>query len=728
MCSLFNSGGSYIPKVDTVFFGTGHAVAIRGQGRGYGWGYGTKGQLGNSILLDRDTPTSIFGNKTFCKVSAGLDFSLGLDKNGKVWSWGVALNGKLGDNTLVDKLTPVSLGGATKTFCDIAAGENHGLAIDKNGKVWGWGLNGDGQLGDNTTVSKNTPVAILGQNKTFCKVSGGARHSIGIDKNGKVWGWGYNGDGELGNNATKGETTPVSVLGANKTFCQISSARYHCFGIDKNGILWAWGYNTCGRLGDNSLTIKLTPVTVAGAAKTFCRISGGLTHSMGIDKNGQVWGWGNNIDGRINDSVALSHLTPVSITGAKKTFCHVGVGIKASVAIDKYGRAWAWGNGFRGALGNNEQDFYYEPETFTGQTKTFCEISSRNSHGLGIDKNGVAWSWGLNDNGQLGINSITNQSSPVNLLGTTKTFCKVAAGDLHSLAIDKNGRAWSWGLNTSGQLGDNTLVSKRTPVNVGGATKTFCKIAGGGQYITGGHSLAIDKNGRAWGWGNNSNGQVGDNTIANKQTPVNILGAIKTFCNISAGEFHSVAVDKNGIGWGWGSNASGQVGDNSITDRRTPVSILGAVKTFCQISAGKTHSVGLDKNGKVWCWGINDFGQLGDNTIISKRTPIAIFGAAKTFCQVSAGYTHTVALDKNGLVWGWGYNKLCNLGDGTDTNRLTPVSVAGARKTFCYINSANDNVFVIDNYGKAWGWGYNLNGRLARPAVIRKTPVRLYSI
>jgi alpha-tubulin suppressor-like RCC1 family protein len=166
--------------------------------------------------------------------------------------------------------------------------------------------------------------------------------------------------------------------------------------------------------------------------------------------------------------------------------------------------------------------------------------------------------------------------------------------------------------------------------------------------------MAIDKNGRAWGWGLNSSGRLGDNSVTSRRTPVSVLGAVKTFCLISAGGSHTMAINKNGRAWGWGLNSNGQLGDNSVTSRLTPVSVLGAVKTFCQISAGNAHTMVIDKNGRAWGWGLNSSGRLGDNSVTSRRTPVSVLGAVKTFCKISVGYSHTIAMDKNGRVWGWG--------------------------------------------------------------------------
>jgi alpha-tubulin suppressor-like RCC1 family protein len=147
----------------------------------------------------------------------------------------------------------------------------------------------------------------------------------------------------------------------------------------------------------------------------------------------------------------------------------------------------------------------------------------------------------------------------VSVAGAVKTFCSIVATEYDSLAIDKYGRAWGWGRNSDGNLGDNSTISKRTPVSISGQIKTFCIISANTR-----HSLAIDKNGRAWGWGYNSTGQLGDSTVIRRLTPVRVAGTEKTFCAISAGLFHSLAIDKNGRAWGWGFGNNSRIGDNSI--------------------------------------------------------------------------------------------------------------------------------------------------------------------
>jgi alpha-tubulin suppressor-like RCC1 family protein len=703
--------------------GGAYSMYVENTGRAWAWGFNNAGQLGDNSTTSRETPVSVLGaTKTFCQIAAGNGHTLAIDKNGQAWGWGINTNGQLGDNSITSRETPVSVLGATKTFCQISAKLNHTLAIDKNGTVWAWGNNFSGQLGDNSTTSRLTPISVLGATKTFCQISAGTSHTVAIDKNGQVWGWGSNNYGQLGEDSITNRRTPVSVAGATKTFCQIAAGTLYTVAIDKNGTAWAWGINTLGRLGDNSTTSRRTPVSVAGATKTFCQISAGTAHTVAIDKNGTVWAWGSNDNGQLGDNSTTSRLTPVSVLGTTKTFCKISAGTLHNLAIDKNGTVWAWGNYSLGRIGDNSTTSRLTPVSVLGTTKTFCQISAGANHTLAIDKNGTVWAWGSNTNGQLGDNSTTSRLTPVSVLGATKTFCQISAG-VHNLAIDKNGTVWAWGNNTNGQLGDNSITSKRTPVSVLGTTKTFCQISAGAN-----HTLAIDKNGTAWAWGLNNTGQLGDNSITSKRTPVSVLGTTKTFCQISAGTSHTVAIDKNGQAWGWGFNSNGRLGDNSTTSRRTPVSVLGATKTFCQIATINSHTVAIDKNGQVWGWGANNYGQLGDNSTTSRLTPVSVLGATKTFCQISAGTAHTVAIDKNGTAWTWGINTNGQLGDNSITSRETPVSVLGATKTFCQISAGTSHTVAIDKNGTVWAWGNNDNDQLGINEGDRLTPVRVCNI
>jgi alpha-tubulin suppressor-like RCC1 family protein len=704
------------PPVETVNFihaGSFFNYGLTSFGKVKTLGQNNTGQLGDNSITNRRSPVSLGGvNKTFCAIYGSKGFNqegsgIAIDKYGKIWTWGQNAFGELGNNTITSRRTPGSILGAVKTFCKIAGGSRGtNLALDQYGRAWAWGLGNSGQIGDNTTVSKLTPVSVAGAIKTFCKISSGYQFSLGLEKNGRLWSWGLNQVGQLGDNSVTCRLTPVSLLGAAKTFCQISGGAEHGAALDQYGRAWCWGFNSSGQLGDLTTTSKRTPVSVLGAVKTFCKIEGGGSSTYAIDYSGRVWAWGGNFVGQLGDNTIVNKLSPVRISGSTKTFCDIKASNNAALALDNYGDVWAWGISYFGEFGQGVV-FPYTPTSIKGSSKTFCEIATENLFTLAITSGGRIWSWGSNTSGQLGDNTTTMVRTPVSVAGAVKTFSRITAGSDHSYAIDKSGRIWSWGINNFGQLGINSVTSTNTPQSILGAVKTFCKIAAGAN-----HSLGIDKNGRAWSWGLNTNGQLGLNALTSRRTPASVLGAVKTFCEISGGSLHSLAIDKNGRVWSWGQNNTGQLGDNTINTRTTPVSLLGGVKTFCRVTAGSQFSGGLDKNGRAWFWGLNGSGQLGDNSITSRRTPVSVAGAAKTFCQISAGESHVAAIDKNGRVWTWGLNSSGQLGDNSYTSQRTPISVLGTAKTFCKVGGGSGHTVAIDKNGLVWAWGSYYTGQL----------------
>ena len=250
-------------------------------------------------------------------------------------------------------------------------------------------------------------------------------------------------------------------------------------------------------------------------------------------------------------------------------------------------------------------------------------VSTSINRTLLIKTTGRVFGWGANSNGQVGDGTISSRTTPVSVAGAVKTFCEISAGNTFTIAIDKNGRAWGWGSGGNGRLGNNSSASQLTPITVGGLTKTFCQISAGG-FTT----IAIDRYGRAWGWGFNGSGQVGNGTVLQASTPVSVAGAIKTFCKIShgiegSGTSHSLAIDRYGRAWGWGNNGSGRLGNNSTTNQCTPVSVVGTTKTFCQISAGENFTIAIDKNGRSWAWGTISNSRLGIG-IGNALTPIRV--------------------------------------------------------------------------------------------------------
>jgi alpha-tubulin suppressor-like RCC1 family protein len=352
----------------------------------------------------------------------------------------------------------------------------------------------------------------------------------------------------------------------------------------------------------------------------------------------------------------------------------IGVGDSHTFAKDVRGFTWAWGSDGSGALGIYTYTGNQSTPYSVLRNRTFCMIDGGSDVSGAIEYTGQIWTWGANSAGQLGINTsggLTYEISPVSILGGPKTFCKISLGSGHVLAINNRGLMWAWGYNNSGQLGINSTTDRSTPVSVLGNLKTFCVIAAGVD-----HSLAIDRLGKAWSWGSNSFGPLGIGAVSaqSRSVPVSVWDNNRTFCSISAGAGYSTALTNRGLIWSWGYNTLYQLGNNDTTAQYTPVSIKGnQLKTFCKISSGFQHVLAIDRRGLIWGWGQSDYGSLGIGAAASARTPTSILGNKKTFCQISAGQYFSIALDCHGRVWGWGYNQNGQLGTNNTTSVRTPV-------------------------------------------------------
>jgi alpha-tubulin suppressor-like RCC1 family protein len=301
------------------------------------------------------------------------------------------------------------------------------------------------------------------------------------------------------------------------------------------------------------------------------------------------------------------------------------------------------------------------------------QIAAGNYHTVAIKSDNSLWAWGINSNGQLGDGSGISRFSPVQI-ATGVPWVSVAAGSDHTIALKSDGTLWTWGNNNYGQLGDGTTVNKFAPVQVGTDT-TWIAVAAGNN-----HSFAIKANGTLWAWGDNYTGQLGDGTTTERHSPVQI-GTDTTWASVAAGNGHTVALKSN----------------------------IESGSTWVSVAAGNSHSFAIKTNGTLWAWGHNMNGQLGDGTTSYRFTPVQI--GTDTWSSVSAGSYHTVALKSDGTLWAWGYNGYGQLGDSTTTDKNYPVQI-GTDSDWSSAVAGSYHTVALKSDGTLWSWGYNGYGQL----------------
>ena len=382
------------------------------------------------------------------------------------------------------------------------------------------------------------------------------------------------------------------------------------------------------------------------------------------------------------------------------------------------GRRVNLGNALSGAPGqylalNPEEDFdvhgYQRTDEENWQLFSSLEItqvSAGEYHSLALASDGTVWAFGRNNNGQLGDGGLAPQEeTPVQVLGLTDVIA-IAAGENHNLALKSNGTVWSWGYNPFGQLGDGTNYYKNTPVQVIGLTNVIAISAGKD------HSLAVKSDGTAWGWGANWYGQLGadSNYVFDSNTPLQVNG-ITGVITVAAGEMYSLALKNDGKVWAWGVNWFGQLGDNSGIDSYMPVQVIGLTNVTA-ISAGQYHGLAIKVDGSVWGWGVNWYGQLGvdGNNLYESYVPIQILGITNVI-SISAGSSHNLAIKSDGTAWGWGSNNCGELGNGTYDSSYTPVQVANLMDVID-VAVGDYHSLAIEGDGAVWSWGLNWYGQL----------------
>jgi len=375
--------------------------------------------------------------------------------------------------------------------------------------------------------------------------------------------------------------------------------------------------------------------------------------------------------------VTITQTTPDSAT-----FTHVSVGTSYSLALDDDGVAWAWGTNTHGKLGDGTTNTRYEPVRVQMPSGVrFTAIVAGHDHSLALDRAGKAWAWGSNSHGQLGDDGGLDQNVPVQVtMPPVDRFVAINVGEYHSIALDSAGNAWAWGRNAHGQLGTGDTNNRSMAVSVTmPADVTFDSITAGWRQ-----SLALDTAGNAWAWGSNWGGQLGDGTKADRSSPVAVqMPAGIRFTSLDSGNYHALALDQHGKAWAWGHNRHGRLGDSSEADRSEPVQVIVPDgTTFTSVSAIGLHSMALDQDGDAWAWGRNGWGRLGvgeDDDINRLEPTQVIMPDGIRFVVLGSsgmGAAHSSALDQHGHAWAWGPGSTGALGHGGTATYWTPGQVS----------------------------------------------------
>jgi alpha-tubulin suppressor-like RCC1 family protein len=693
------------PSVKAFATGGLHSCAVVGGGALVCWGANDSGQLGDGTMNQQTAPVAVSGSATgIAAVVAGSAHSCSLGVGGGVKCWGANANGQLGDTTTNQRSTPATVFGLSSGVRALASGDNHVCALTNAGGVKCWGQNTTGQLGDGTTTDRTAPVSVTGLTSGVIAIEAGASHTCALTTSNGVKCWGWNGFGQIGDNSMTERDTPVDVVGLSSGVSAIAVGQYHSCALAGGGVK-CWGWNSFGQLGDNSINQRLTPVQVSGLTTGVSGIAAGNGHTCALTTTGSLKCWGDDTYGQLGDgAVSTQSMVPVNVVGVSGASL-VGAGGSHTCARIAGGLA-CWGLNSNGQLGDGSVTQRPLAVDVSGLA-ALALVAGGGTHSCAMTVGGGVRCWGGNALGQLGNGSTLSAIAAVTPSGLASGAVSVAAGDGQSCAA-VNGGGKCWGDNTYGQLGDGDQFQQLTPVDVSGlASPTAVAASVGGD-----HSCAIDASGGAFCWGRNGNGQLGDNSISLRLTPVSVSGLSSGVAAIAPGQYHTCALTSAGGAKCWGLNANGQVGDGSVTQRLTPVDVSGLTTGIISVTAGLTHGCAVTSGGAVKCWGVNLNGQLGDGTNTQRLAPVQVSGLTSGIVAVVAGVSHTCALTSTGGVKCWGLNTNGQLGDGTTTQRLAPVNVVGLSSGVSAIAAGQNHTCAkVDKVG-IMCWGQNNEGEL----------------
>jgi alpha-tubulin suppressor-like RCC1 family protein len=345
------------------------------------WGSGANGRLGTNDTTDRSTPVTTFaGGSNWKQVSSGNLHTAAIKTDGTLWLWGGAGNGQLGTNDLTTKTTPVTTFAGGTNWKQVGSSTNHTSAIKTDGTLWTWGFGGSGQLGTNDTTQRNTPVTTFAGGTNWKQLSSGNSYTAAIKTDGTLWTWGSGVSGQLGNNATTNRSTPVTTFAGGTNWKQVGCGGGHIAAIKTDGTLWTWGRGLEGQLGTNDTTDRSTPVTTFAGGTNWKQVSSGDFHTAAIKTDGTLWTWGAGAAGQLGTNDTTQRNTPVTTFAGGTNWKQVSSSANHTAAIKTDGTLWTWGSGANGQLGTNDTADRSTPvTTFAGGTN-WKQVSSGVGH------------------------------------------------------------------------------------------------------------------------------------------------------------------------------------------------------------------------------------------------------------------------------------------------------------------------------------------------------------
>ncbi|MCC8065996.1 MAG: hypothetical protein LIO94_02670, partial [Clostridiales bacterium] len=744
------NGGGYLTDIVDVEAGSYHTVALKKDGSVWAWGKNDKGQLGDMTTSDREYPIQVFMGDSessgyyierVSQISAKADNTAAVNEDTEVYVWGDNSSNQLGNPNYTDAYSTIpkqayadyEYGGdyKLKNIFAVAVGFNHIISIDNDGNaaIWGNGTTSAQPVaaGESTTATGSTALADIRL------ITAGSGFSIAMNNSGNIFAWGEGGNGQIGNSGTTSFEYPVytgeksaliyrfttgesqdidssdksssdSLEYTNEEYLTAPSVisilekQKYVIDTEKATKIEHPGFNMINLVDVEDSYDASNEVTFVSDNENIVIIENG-NEVVPVGQYGTA-----SVRGLVNGETVWTAYFNVIVDG-KLAAPKVEAGTNFSMALRVTGEVYAWGENTEYQLGDGTTENHNSPSLvqFNSESSmpSIIGISASNTHALMVTVSNEVLSIGLNDHGQLG-NGTTDSSmkayyvyetnDPETYSDTLYGIIDVAAGENHSLALTTDGRVYAWGSNDRGQLGNGKigedvllpqLVLKGDSAAENEVLTDIVAIDAGDGY-----SLALRSDGMVYAWGSAANGRLGTILTGTVLTPAQVWKGeydapwyLENVIKISAGTAHAAVIDISNKVYAWGANTYGQLGNGTTTDSTTPVRAANQwmdEQLAIDISAGGNHTAAVTKEGTAYAWGLNSEGQAGtaNSSVANYTEPEQILeGDSANYgdyfrnaLSISAGGSHTIILQKDGSVWATGRNVEGQLGDFTNNS------------------------------------------------------------
>jgi|GEM_PF-1610345 len=720
--SPVNVSGLTIGVLD-VRVGDAHSCALITGGGVKCWGAGYRGQLGYVAPSGSTVAGDVIGLASgVLGIESGANHSCALLAAGAVKCWGLNSSGQLGNGAVLDPLvvniesTPVDVVGPLGSLSAISNGYDTSCVLTTAGRLKCWG-----SLENNSSSPLDVQRFVGG----VVEIGVGSAHRCVVIAGGGIRCWGENYSGQLGNNGPNGFTTSPSIVTGFSGTAGISQAITFISPLSLNsspvaliasassGLTTTFSSATpsiCTVSGSTLSVLALGTCTIlvdqAGDGnfapapqftQTFTSVVGAQTITFDAIPD-KAFGSGPvtlNASASSGLPIVFSSTTPsiCTVSGTLVTPATVGTCTITAAQAGNFGfsaapmvtQSFSVVSGTQtitfGSLANVVIGAVPPPLNATASsgmavaystlTPSTCSVSGLNISPISTGSCSIMATQA--GNASVAAARAVTQSFEIVAVDVAAMPLSLATGAYHSCAVTSAGGVKCWGGNYSGQLGDSTTVDRLASVDVIGLTSGVVAVKAGGD-----HTCAITNGGGVKCWGYNGNGQLGNGTTTQQNSPVDVVGLSRGVVDLTLGDAHSCALLNDATVRCWGRNTNRELVDGTSIDRSTPVLVVGLTNNIVALKAGAAHTCALTAFGGVVCWGANGSGELGNGTTGSSGyAPVAMVGMGAGVTAVAPGNKFTCTLADVGSVSCVGYNYYFQLGDGTRVSRVIPAIVSG---------------------------------------------------